>query len=106
MLISFRNFGLALLISLLVFGVLSYFVVGFIKDSITGITGSDKPPTGPTVPGEIKPGEITGPDDPKISSMTVLIAGVDSGASQFDGKQETDAILLLHIDAANEKYMC
>jgi len=105
MLISLRNFSLALLVSLLIFGMLSFFVVGLIKDMIDDWVNPTLPTT-PTTSSVTTTGIATDPTGKEVSSMTVLIAGVDSGASQFDGKLETDAILLLHIDAAGEKYMC
>ena len=102
MLSSLRNFLLALIISLAVCGTGSYFLVGYVRDTIAG--GFFKPPETSEVPGEEDTPTIEAEED--YTSFTVLILGIDDGESQRDDtKKEADTIFLVNINSKTKKIM-
>jgi len=107
MLSSLRNFFLALFISLLVFGVSAYFLVGFIDDNASGF-GPQQNNNGEDVNGADNgdPDDDYYDDDPiDTSEFTALIIGIDSGLSQQDERQEADLIILLNVNAKTQTIM-
>jgi len=104
MLSSIRNFFLALIISLALFGVIAYFVVGFVDDSAQGF--GSQPTTEPIENG----GELTDPDGDAseildTSEFTAVIIGIDSGVSQRSEKQEADMIFIVNVNAKTQALM-
>ena len=103
MLSSVRNFFLALIISLALFGVTAYFLIGFVDDSARGF-GTQPTTEAPDSGGQSDNGD--GTDEPlDTSEFTALIIGIDSGASQRSEKQEADAIFLVNINAKTQVLM-
>ena len=105
MLSSIRNFFLSLFISMLVFGVSAYFLVGFIDRTINDTSDTqeatnDENPDNENPDGE--PDEFREIDE---NEFTALILGIDNGQSQHDEKQECDTIILLNINAETKTFM-
>ena len=104
MLTSLRNFILALFISLALFGVGAYFLVGF----ITGFLDIIEPDVAnrDDVPTDLDD-ELNGSrnNNSNSSHLTLLIVGIDGGESQESEKQEADSIYLMDINADTQKFM-
>ncbi|GHV12503.1 hypothetical protein FACS1894219_05530 [Clostridia bacterium] len=111
MMTSLRNFFITLVLSLIVFGVASHFLVGFIEEGVGGIFNPD---SGGTSAEQLTDsnGEVIEPtssDDEIVTGdfyeFTALIAGVDDGGSQADGSVETDTLLLIKVNARTKTFM-
>ena len=101
MLSSIRNFFLALIISLALFGVLAYFLIEFIDSSARGF--GIKEVTEPT--DENDHPELEEEEYLDTSEFTVVIICIDSGSSQLSEKPEADTIFLVNINAKTQVLM-
>jgi len=114
MLSSVRNFFLALFISLIVFGISAYFLLGYINKEFFGeglvattehtgsVTMSDETST----EDEENTGEnIKTEENTDTSVFNALILGIDNGNSQVTGKKEADTIILINLNAKTKTLM-
>ena len=105
---SIRNFFLALVISLLVFGISAYFIVQAVNKNMNIINPDPtEPTTGANVAGTTEPatdenGKLIKVDE---TEFNVLILGIDKGNSQTDEKIEADTIILLNLNAKTKTIM-
>lgn len=131
MLSGLRNFALTFAISALIFGVIAYFVVGFVTNTIneTVPTGADIPQndiiTSPVDSGKTEDTAETQPTEPELAgeSFTMLIIGTDYQPGLFDDYDYeekwtgtgfpdkrnrpwgADTILLLRVDKENRQFV-
>ena len=112
---SLRNFFISLFITLVVFGVAAYFLIGVINESlgnlVTDQTATDKTDNTPTEDLGVELGKID------TNVFTVLVLGIDDGQSQprdfendenykeNDSKKEADTIFLINVNAITRVLM-
>ena len=99
MLYHIRNFAISFVASLLIFGLLAYFLVSFITASF--IIDDPGPYDDNGASNGNGPYQDFRPDfrDRRDDDLTILFIGLDSGASQTDGSIEADSIMLLNINS-------
>lgn len=106
MLSTIRNFALSFAVSLLIFGVSAYFLVGFIENNMNNVLKSDD---GIVSQGndeaDINNDKVLEESDGLPDSITFLICGLDSGRSQRNEEPETDLIILMQINKLKKEFM-
>jgi len=112
-----RNFFISLFVTLVVFGIAAYFLMGFIKDNLSGFI--DPQPTQNTTQSTQEPTKDApdGDDLENTDIFTALILGIDDGKSQYrdyenpenekenERKKEADTIFLVNVNAITKVLM-